>query len=98
MLTNRFFVRASTRPETPLEQEADIINPGPYAPNSGFAVLLDFVAGVPDSVSNVGMVYGLFDAGNAVSQPQSTKCGSVSVFEQNGSRCAPFASVRFCGI
>ncbi len=69
------------------------MNPASYQPQGGFALLLDFVSGVPDGVANVGIVYGLFDGGDAHSQPQSAKGGRISALEKDGLRCASFTTV-----
>ena len=62
---------APARSDSPLEQEHDVQSPGTYDPRAGFVVFWDFVTGLPEWVQNCSIVYGLFEQGNARSEPMS---------------------------
>lgn len=80
------------RAATPAEQAPDIVCPGAYRGDAGFALLWDFVAGLPDHLARCRLVYGLFDRSNAHSEPQIAATTALDP----ASRCALLGAVR-CG-
>jgi hypothetical protein len=79
------------RPGTALEQDADIANPGMYHVASGFALMWDFVAAVPEWVQRCRLVYGLFDSGNANGEALSATTAGMDSLA--GGRGAAFTTV-----